>query len=129
MTLQQPHYIYRFFMTRAIDGDTIVGTLDLGFDIKFFERKFRLAGIDTPEMNSKDPAQRAKAQAARDFVKHALDGNTSVVIQTIKSKAGSDAVDSFGRYLAIVCYTDPDGVQHQLNEQLLELGLAEGFIP
>ena len=43
---------------RVVDGDTVDCIIDLGFDISI-RKRCRLHGIDTPEVRSKDPDQRA----------------------------------------------------------------------
>lgn len=51
----------------AYDGDTIRLLIDQGLNSRH-EENVRLLGVDTPELNSKDPAERERAQAARLFV-------------------------------------------------------------
>ena len=57
---------------RVIDGDTLDVWLIRKEDTGVFStglRRVRLAHVDTPELRSKDPAERAAAAAARDRVR------------------------------------------------------------
>lgn len=110
----QEDYIYNAKVLRVIDGDTIDVSIDLGFRAWRTER-LRLLGVDTPELNAKDPVIREHAVKARDFVQWKVD-QKDIVIRTHKS-------DSFGRWLAEIFYMDSDK-QINLCEQLLAEGLA-----
>ena len=46
-------YEYMVTIDRVVDGDTVDIWIDLGFDVRIFER-VRLAGIDTPESRTRD---------------------------------------------------------------------------
>ena len=46
-------YHYKAQLVRVIDGDTIEADIDLGFKT-WTRRKVRLAGIDTPEIRTRD---------------------------------------------------------------------------
>lgn len=91
---------YKAMLTRVVDGDTIDLNLDLGFGI-YKEDRFRLFGIDTPELHSKVAAERDRAQAAKNRVQSLVSGQP-LVVQTTKDKQ-----DKYGRYLAQVIL--PDG--------------------
>ena len=52
-------YEYKFTHTKVIDGDTILGNIDLGFNIVLANQYIRLVGIDTPESKSKDKIEKA----------------------------------------------------------------------
>lgn len=66
-----PIYVYRASLLRVIDGDTFVAIVDLGF-FASIAIHVRLAGVDTPELHSSDPVQRAAALTARDFTAECL---------------------------------------------------------
>lgn len=62
---------YEYFVSEVHDvhdGDTARITIELGFNVKFGPIQLRFYGINTPEMNSDDPAIKARAVAARQFV-------------------------------------------------------------
>ena len=46
-------YEYSVTIARVVDGDTVDIWIDLGFDVRIFER-VRMAGIDTPESRTRD---------------------------------------------------------------------------
>ncbi len=118
MTTPEANYVRRGKVTRVVDGDTIDVELDFGFSLYQIHR-LRLLRVNTPELNSPDLAERAKAIEARDYVTKQI-GLRPVILQTVKS-------DSFGRYLAEVYYTDVDGVQCNLSDDLIANGLALSF--
>ena len=42
-------YHYKMTVTKVVDGDTVYGDVDLGFNIGYKKMEFRLSGINTPE--------------------------------------------------------------------------------
>jgi micrococcal nuclease len=127
--LQRPterDYTYRAVVEQVIDGDTLDLRIDTGFHIHTSGR-FRLSGIDCPELNRSGDSRIARdaAVAARDFVYTQLLTANTIVVQTITS-------DTHGRYLAHLFYT-PDKTSirtcfhegHHLNEELLKEGHAQ----
>ena len=126
----EPAYQYSAEPVRVVDGDTIDVILDFGFSLKQ-KMRLRLSGIDTPELNSKDEKERAKAQEAKNFVMDLLfsdDGDpgdpcpVELVVKTIKTKAGVER-QTFGRYVAEVYVEEEEGWV-SLNEMLVKEGLA-----
>lgn len=103
-------YIYNAVVTRVVDGDTIDATVDLGFTVKV-DVRFRLSGINTPELRDSDPIKAEAAQQAKKFVIDAC-LNRQVTLKSYKT-------DKYGRWLADIWV---DGVS--LNSQLLNEGLA-----
>lgn len=100
---------------RVIDGDTVDLVLDLGFHIRVTDR-FRLNGIDTPELNDKDPVLRDRAQAAKKFTADWLTNSGPYLVETYKT-------DSFGRWLADVWNSQGQ----RITVALLQAGLAVPF--
>ncbi len=103
--------------TKIIDGDTLWAMLDLGFDT-FAERKLRLRGIDTPEMDS------VAGRQARTFLVDTLAEVSLFVVTTTK-------VDLYDRYLAdlFVLPGEPDPVViaregRYLNREMVKEGVA-----
>ena len=109
-------YYYRGRMTRVVDGDTFDIELDLGFHQRGLFR-FRLLGVDTPELNDRDLSKRNMAKLARDEVANKCmiydEGQFPLEVATHKA-------DSFGRWLATVRL--PDGTD--LGVHLLQEGFA-----
>jgi len=89
-----PAYIYRGLVTRVIDADTFVVTLDLGLRVTLTIH-VRVKDLNAPEMST--PAGRA-AQAA---VLELFRINPKVLVQTYKDQ------QSFSRWIADVYL--PDG--------------------
>lgn len=81
-------YEYRAEVVRVIDGDTIVMSIDVGFDISIV-KKIRLLGVNTPEIRGES---RTEGLKAKKLVEKWLEGE-ELTIRTAKA-------DSFGRYLA-----------------------------
>ena len=50
-------YQYNAKVWRVIDGDTVDAMIDLGFDV-WVKRRIRLAGINTPEIRTRDKKQK-----------------------------------------------------------------------
>lgn len=118
-----PNYVMNARCLNVVDGDTVDLTVSPAFKIELVNYRFRLYGIDTSELNAKDEAVRAKAVQARDHVVQAVLGRTCLV-QTVKNTLGADKIDSFGRYLAVLYYWNKDGEQVDLNQELVQMGLA-----
>lgn len=95
---------------RVIDGDTVVAAVDLGFNVKL-RHHFRLARINTPELNSPDPGTRAKAQAAKEELARL------VLDQPVKLVSIKDRGDKYGRYLCELYVNEVN-----INDELVRLG-------
>ena len=108
-------YQYNAELIRVIDGDTVKLRVDVGFRMAYTDN-FRLAGIDTPELNSSDPEERERAQKAKDFLQLELH-QRSIRIETTKP-------GKYGRWLATIeVYTSQAGWV-DVNRMLLSKGLA-----
>ena len=105
-------YTYKAFVTRVIDGDTLLVEFRLGFG-QIREETIRLKGIDCPEMNTPE------GRAAKRFVEREL-----VHCEFITVKSTQTRKEKWGRYLGDVFYIDKIGKQQYLNNRLLETGHA-----
>lgn len=137
---------YEYFaeVHRVVDGDTAELTIDLGFDICLGPKLVRFHGINAPEIHDTDPAIKAKAQAAVDFVVSKLlppdpKLTPKVKIQTEKP----DSTDKYGRLLGRVLYLPPElsnkksktkksnatsaPIWIDLGEEMLSLGLVKPY--
>lgn len=111
-------YQYSATLNRVVDGDTIDLEVDLGFHLKASLR-FRLMGVDTPELRGGTPESKARARAARSRVDYLLRGH-KLTIQTYKA-------DSFGRWLATVYYPRiEDGIRSSSLGSLSATLIREG---
>jgi micrococcal nuclease len=113
-------YLYQAQVLRVIDGDTLVAELDLGFHT-FRREPLRLLGVDAPELNSADPAEKELAQKAKvELALLTLSCDKGLLVRTRKDKQ-----DKFGRYLADVFVPKADGTQLHVNTYMLENGFAK----
>lgn len=97
---------------KVVDGDTVDILFDLGFNV-FHKERIRLAGIDTPESNSKDQQEKHMAHDAKDFLAIWLVNQNSLKIKTTKD-------DKYGRMLGEI-YGDNEIC---INKLLIEKGYA-----
>lgn len=93
-------YQYKAKLRRVVDGDTVDLDVDLGFYMTAALR-FRILGVDTPELRGGTPETKAAAKEAKAFVQAELGNAISIMATTEKA-------DSFGRWLARVSYWKDD---------------------
>jgi micrococcal nuclease len=67
ISLEKQLFLYKGILTRVVDGDTIKGTLDLGFDT-WKCVTIRIAGIDTPEVRTRDLEEKAAGVLSKEEV-------------------------------------------------------------
>lgn len=85
-------YWYGFKLKRVIDGDTIVGDIDLGFNMFINDQHIRVAKVNTPEVRGKEKEEGLKVKSS---VEGVLEAATEIRIHTTER-------DSFGRVIADV---------------------------
>lgn len=121
------------------DGDTVTVAAE-AFPGRVVQLHLRLAGIDTPEMTSKDPAIKARAEAARVRLTRLLapdvvvpDAPHHLTLPEIRDLLQADVnlvfircggMDKYGRVLAALSAT-ADG--RSAADVLLEEGLAKPY--
>jgi endonuclease YncB( thermonuclease family) len=104
-------YEYAATITRVVDADTVVASLDLGFSFWWHDVRWRLAHIDAPELRTPE------GQVARTALLNLLGPlPAQVTMQTLK-----DRTDDYGRYLAEILTAE--GVN--VNQTLLAQGYAK----
>lgn len=106
-------YQYRARVVSVYDGDTLRADVDLGFFTWIKSVQFRLARLDTPEVRGDE---RAEGLVARDRLRE-LVLNQEVVIETEKK-------GKYGRYIAEVFLETDDGSLVNVNDVMLDEGLA-----
>ncbi|MCG2419700.1 thermonuclease family protein [Aequorivita sp. F47161] len=106
-------YQYKAKIIKVYDGDTVTAMVDLGF-YHFQQMKFRLYGIDTPELRGDE---RGKGLEVRDIVREMI-LNKEVIINSYKDKQ-----EKYGRYLANIIIGDID-----LNVWLVDNGYAREYM-
>lgn len=87
-------YEYKGKVIKIVDGDTIDIQVDLGFSI-YINQRVRLYGIDTPELNSKNPTERLASLHIKSYLNLQW-LNQDVYIKSVKGE------DKYGRYLALI---------------------------
>jgi micrococcal nuclease len=111
-------YHYKMTVTKVVDGDTVYGDVDLGFNIGFKKMEFRLSGINTPETKG---ATKEAGLTSKKFVEDSI-GGKEVIIVTKK-----DGKEKYGRYLAEIFFLV--GAEWiSLNKTLLDKSLAVEFM-
>ena len=110
-------YEYACQVTRVIDGDSLHGILDLGFNVSY-KSSIRLYGIDTPESRTRDRDEKIRGLLAKDFLKDTIENGKKIVIKTeLKDSRGK-----FGRVLGTIWV---DGVN--VNNALIANHLAVAY--
>lgn len=107
-------YQYKAKITDVYDGDTVTADVDLGFHTWIHDEKFRLLGIDTPEVTGKDKAQ---GIVVRDALRERILGR-ELIICTVKGST-ADKRDKWGRYLVKIYIGD-----ELINDWMIEQGYA-----
>lgn len=80
-------------VVRVIDGDTIEVLIDLGFDLTKKER-VRVAGVDTPEVRTKDSQEKSLGGDASQFAKEWFSQEGEIIVRTEKD-------GKYGRMLGV----------------------------
>jgi micrococcal nuclease len=114
--MYQDNYTRKCKCINVVDGDTIDVDIDLGFYTTIRQR-LRLLRINTPEIFGEEKPQGLISKA---YTQEKL-LNKEVVIVTTKT-------DSFKRWLAEVYYLDENGNQVNINDELVEKGLAVPYM-
>ena len=116
-------WLYHATCERVVDGDSIILTIDAGFDVLLSKQSVRLYGIDTAETRGGTPELKALGNLAKDYVKQLVPEGSGLLIRTHMDRKGK-----FGRILAEVYLPEvPDigGFQDRsLNNILLDEMLA-----
>jgi micrococcal nuclease len=120
-------YEYVAELVRVVDGDTVelkvTKEIDFGFYVKMsqtYQSKFRLYGIDTPEIYGSSQEDRSRGLLAKERLEHLLIGK----IRVITYKA-----DKYGRWLVDLYVINLDGVEIFVNQELIKEGLAIAYKP
>jgi len=108
-------YTYKAEVIRVIDGDTVVLNIDLGFKIHHIT-PCRLAGINAPEMNSKDEKVRAAAVQSKEYLMGLLPEETEVTIVSRK-------LDKYGRPVVVFMPHYSNEI-YRVNELMIKSGHA-----
>jgi len=110
-------YEYNATVVYVYDGDTFHADVDLGFRAHMKKLKFRMYGIDTPELRGGTDETKAAARAARDRLKEL------VLNKQVKIYSHRDTTGKYGRWLADV-EIEIDGAPQHVNAMLVDEGHA-----
>jgi len=114
-------YEYRATVLDIVDGDTLKLRVDLGFST-FTERTLRLARINCPEMNVEEGKVAKTAVALAVFTGK---DTPRVTVRTTKLKRSDrEKVGRYGRYIVDVLYINNEGKEVNLNDELVNMGMA-----
>ena len=102
-------------INRVIDGDSMDVDIELGFGVVLKNQPLRIAGIDTPELRTRDEREKKFGLMAKTFV---IDWCANKVFELIVDI--DDERDKFGRILGDLC--DVDGIR--LSRVLVDAHLA-----
>ena len=117
-------YYYKGVLRRIIDGDTIVGDIDLGFDVILKKQKFRLYGINAPESRTRDKEEKVRGLAAKERLIELLGGHQTAV-DGIEFLFLSHDKGKFGRILAEIF--NLNNLDKSINQQLVDEDHAEEY--
>ena len=113
-------YSYKAKVISVYDGDTITCMLDLGFNIHVRE-KFRLYGIDTPEIRTKDLQEKKEGYRSKARLEELIK-NKEIYIKVLKK-------GKFGRWVSKIYLTENDMLgDNSVNQLLIKEGLAKPFM-
>lgn len=103
------------------DGDSGYAFLDRG-EREYGNSLFRLYGVNTPELNATDPAVRAKAILARDWLREKILGK-QVWVRSL-------GMEKYGRILLIIwtSLADSGDSVKSVNAQLIQNGHAIAYM-
>ena len=111
-------YEYKVKITSVYDGDTVTGDIDLGFEVWMHDQKFRLYGINTPELRTKDSDEKERGYAARDRLREL------VLDKTVRIR--SHGKGKYGRWLVEIWIDDLS--TKSVNQMLIIEGHAAHYL-
>lgn len=105
-------YEYKCSVIKVVDGDTVDMIVQLGFRIAI-EMRFRLAGINAPEMKTPEgPASKARLS------------ELMPVGSTLIARTSKDKQEKYGRYLG----TFIDAGSNIINHRMVDEGFATNYM-
>lgn len=115
-------YRYSVEVVRVIDGDTVDVIIDLGFEV-FVKERVRLAGIDAPEVRTRDLFEKEKGEISTFWLEQRcwdakFDG-IPIILQTTQYNPRG----KFGRCIGTLYIEEIN-----INEEMLDKGLAEEYV-
>ena len=105
-------YHYKLNVTRVIDGDTVDGQIDLGFNV-LSKVRIRLSGIDAPESRTRNLTEKKYGIEAKEKLLELLTHESDVL--TVQSHG----LGKYGRVLGTLYAGDKN-----INEAMISEGYA-----
>ena len=108
-------YEYGMRVVRVVDGDTVVGLIDLGLHV-YVSKTIRLLFFNAPELtmaHAKTKDETIMGGAAKTALKEWLPEGRTVTINTQLDKD-----DKYGRVLGELWVEDPNGVRTNVNLEM-----------
>lgn len=120
-------------LVEAYDGDSMTVVVELHGELR--RLKIRLSGVDTPEMRSRSPGERAAAVRARNYAVRACGlaeesiSTKASVIQALRATPVLVRLEcgGFGKYGRVLCEVFPLGGTTSVNRRLLDEGHAVAY--
>lgn len=114
-------YEYAVKLVEVYDGDTVVLDIDLGFDVWLLRQRVRIAGIDAPELRTRDEAEKAMGVEAREFLRSLLAKRN---LRVVSEKY--NASEKFGRILGDIFFLE-DGEWRSARDEMLAYGRGRAY--
>lgn len=113
-----PDYTYKIKnVSRIIDGDTVDLEIDLGF-YTFVKKRVRLYGINTPEVRTRNAAEKVRGFAAKARLEELLSSGNLILV--------SNGIGKYGRVLGTI-YGSGGECNGNINYMLIAEGHAEKY--
>ena len=107
-------WLYHATCESVVDGDSIILTIDAGFDVLLKSQSVRLNGIDTAETRGGTPELKALGLLAKDYVTQMVPEGSELLIRTHMDRKGK-----FGRILGELWRTT-NYADKSINEYMVE---------
>jgi len=98
-------YRYKATVERIIDGDTVVLTIDLGFNITLTNQHIRLT-YDAPELRTRNKAEKQRGIAARDHLASLIPAGSQCYLV---SESFNPNKGKYGRIIGDITCISPNG--------------------
>lgn len=109
-------YEYECELESVYDGDTIVVSIDLGFDTWLHRQRVRLSGIDAPEIRSRDKDEKERGLRSRERLVSLLALRGGKPLRLVVGEY--NASEKFGRILGRIFADGVDVAEVLLSESL-----------
>lgn len=116
--MKNMEYIYRVFVERVVDGDTIDVEVDLGFDIKL-KKRVRLSGINAPEIRTRDKKEKAAGYKSKEALENIVKENNNILYMFSEDKG------KYGRCIGTLFEMDFD--DESINDRMIQEGHAKPY--